>query len=415
MLALKSNKIQKNIIMGLDGDGACVSWRWNVDWDAGWECMNDGTCEPADPTLSIRAAYESESDCLNNCGRGRWQCKTVTRPNPPDPKYADAKFCLPTAVGGCATLKDCAAAALAGGTDCPKVDPPSKNAIRHMYAPNKCMELKGGDITNGNAVIIADCDGSTKQDWVFIQLQQSGIIQYKKEPTKCLDLAGGNFQNGGDLEIWDCQGGSDNQLFGFDANTGSIYLTANGGQFCVDLSGDDATSGNQLSIWECNGLHNQLWNMGQLDVVYFFTLQSNSGKCLDLDGGDTTDGTHLEIWDCNGLDNQRWVFALGSWRIQYAKDMTKCLELPEGDLTNGNLLELRTCNGFATQQWGLDQQTGAVFYKAAPYKCLDLWGADDTNGSPIGIWDCLDGDAAKGQLWNLTPEQHTSFGTLEVV
>lgn len=384
-----------NIIMGINGDGECLSWLWQLD-PSSWECLNDGSCELSDPTMSLRSAYESEEDCLNNCGRGRWQCTVEKDVAVIDGGTRTVHNCLPSpASGTCMSYDECQKT-LATGNPCPAPAPMSSDTIRLMYAHNKCIELVNGDTTNGNLVQIASCNGNFSQDWVFLQVNDVGMIQFKAAPTKCLDLSGGNWDNGTPLEIWDCLG-NENQQFGFDWDSGAIYFAASGQEKCVDVGGNDATDGNALQLWDCYYGHSQLWNLGA-PQTYHFTLLSNSGMCLDLAGGNTEDGSMVWLWECNGLPEQQWVFDMGSWKIQYAADRTKCLDLPLGLADNGSRLQLWTCNGFNTQQWGWDDDSKSIYYKAVPQKCIDLPNGGQTNGNRFEVWDC---NGSPNQQWQL--------------
>jgi hypothetical protein len=112
---------------------------------------------------------------------------------------------------------------------------------------------------------------------------------------KCLDLNGGNTTNGTAVQLYTCD------------NTGAQDWTAypngtlqNGGK-CLDATALGTSNGTLIDIWDCNGGANQVWepyNGGYINPV--------SGRCLDDPAFSTTDGTQLQIFDCNGGANQIW-------------------------------------------------------------------------------------------------------------
>lgn len=117
----------------------------------------------------------------------------------------------------------------------------------------KCLDLSGGDTTNGNEVIIWDCNNRLNQQWSYNTSTKQ--IKYKGESNKnkCLQVnltSGSTLENANTLEIWDC---NINQI-------------------------------NQKQTWEGSG--NYQWNIPETNY------------CMDLLGGKTNDGTQVGIWDC---------------------------------------------------------------------------------------------------------------------
>jgi hypothetical protein len=117
----------------------------------------------------------------------------------------------------------------------------------------KCIDLQGGNTTNGAPVVIWDCNNGASQQWHYDSFV-SGMIKYKGDMNKCLDL---------------------------------------------DLSGGSADNGNTLQIWDCNSHNNQMWWGG--GTYQFLSSMPGAGggtKCIDLYAGDSSNGKRIEIWDC---------------------------------------------------------------------------------------------------------------------
>ena len=83
-----------------------------------------------------------------------------------------------------------------------------------------CLDLNGGDTTNGNLVQVWECNGLANQQWVFAD--GTFQIQYYADKSKCVDA--GSLKPGSKLQIWDCNG-TPQQHWGYDSNQQTIYLS----------------------------------------------------------------------------------------------------------------------------------------------------------------------------------------------
>ena len=140
--------------------------------------------------------------------------------------------------------------------------PSSPNTIRYLKDTSKCLDLPGGDTTNGNKLWVWDCNGSPDQQWVF----GAGTwqINFKSNPSKCVDIPGGSLKDGNVLQIWDCVG-VPGQRWGYDGRMHTIYAAASStadASKCMDLTGGSAKKGTRVEVWDCNGLDNQKWAVG---------------------------------------------------------------------------------------------------------------------------------------------------------
>jgi hypothetical protein len=115
---------------------------------------------------------------------------------------------------------------------------------------------------------------------------------------RCLDVKGGTDTAGNALQIWDCNGQT-GQAFEF---TSAGELRAMNGTRCVDATGGRTTPGTAVIIWTCNGQSNQQWRHNADGSV----TGVQSGLCLDANGAGTANGTAVILWTCNGQGNQQW-------------------------------------------------------------------------------------------------------------
>jgi hypothetical protein len=174
----------------------------------------------------------------------------------------------------------------------------------------RCLTLHNGATTNGNAVVMAECNNSRSQQW---SISRKGEIKYGPlRGTKCVNVVGGGTANGTKLEIRDC----DNRFSQRFVFTGNKIRFAGK---CVDVpawfdadywpNGAVGTNTNrnlpldgaQLQMWDClsEQFNQKFWFSGSLRA---------NGRCLDLDNGSPNNGARIQTWDCLNNANQSWEF-----------------------------------------------------------------------------------------------------------
>jgi hypothetical protein len=128
------------------------------------------------------------------------------------------------------------------------------------------------------------------------------IVWANATSRKCIDLSGGNTTNGQEVQLWDCNGLA-NQRWVVNASTGTIQYAANVSK-CLDNLGGSTAPGNRVGLWDCiEGDQSQQWSYDAL-ITQTISLPSATGPprvCLDLPAGDPSNGNWLEVWGCNGL------------------------------------------------------------------------------------------------------------------
>merc|ERR1712025_441925 len=78
------------------------------------------------------------------------------------------------------------------------------------------------------------------------------VVQFRlmRDTNKCLDVRGGQVTDGAQLQIWDCNG-HENQNFMW-CSDGRIVSAVND-NMCLDVPGGDPTKPHNLQLWGCNG------------------------------------------------------------------------------------------------------------------------------------------------------------------
>lgn len=131
----------------------------------------------------------------------------------------------------------------------------------------KCLDLPGGDTTNGAQLWMWDCYGGPTQQFAF----QNGNLVYGPDPTKCVDLLGGDTTNGNALGLWDCNGNYDSQdwmfdgkIKGGDRHEGTIHLAKGPYKIkAVSCMGASTAIGGPVYIWDCDSEDvTQTWIFG---------------------------------------------------------------------------------------------------------------------------------------------------------
>ncbi|MFE2092523.1 endo-alpha-N-acetylgalactosaminidase family protein [Streptomyces sp. NPDC059460] len=115
--------------------------------------------------------------------------------------------------------------------------------------------------------------------------------------NRCIDIPGGNSTNGTLVGLWDCNDGA-NQTWSFPED-GTIRSLGK----CLDVTGHGTADGTRVELWDCNGGPNQQWTYDAATKEYQGV---ESGSCLDAANGATANGTLLEIRRCTGDTSQQW-------------------------------------------------------------------------------------------------------------
>ncbi|WP_315728153.1 MULTISPECIES: jacalin-like lectin [unclassified Bradyrhizobium] len=134
---------------------------------------------------------------------------------------------------------------------------PTRQALRLVNRSSSlCMDVSGGTIADGTAVIQWSCNGGVNQTWSYDD--QTGMIRSMADPHYCLDN-NGTYGDGAQLIIWTCTG-NNNQRFKYDSSAGTIAVRS----YPTEVIGMNGTSlGNQLVTATASGAATQAWTLTQ--------------------------------------------------------------------------------------------------------------------------------------------------------
>ncbi|MFC8225190.1 ricin-type beta-trefoil lectin domain protein [Streptomyces sp. NPDC057287] len=155
--------------------------------------------------------------------------------------------------------------------------------------PNDAGYRKMATAFNGG-IQAADAAG-----WISAPVATGGQVR-SGIAGKCMDVNGGNTTNGTAVQLWSCNSGE--AQWWTARSDGTLRALGK----CLDAKGFGTANGTEVELWDCNGGTNQIWqvyNGGYRNPA--------SGRCLDDPAASTTDGTRLVLWDCNGGPNQKWT------------------------------------------------------------------------------------------------------------
>jgi hypothetical protein len=117
---------------------------------------------------------------------------------------------------------------------------------------NLCLDVPGGDASNGNQLWLWECNGGESQRFRFDNWQ----IRYAPDESKCIDA--GDMSDGTQLYLWDCNG-EPQQTWGFNTDASTAYLADT--NTCLDYYADWESNGQPLHIWDCTEDWNQQWSI----------------------------------------------------------------------------------------------------------------------------------------------------------
>ena len=112
---------------------------------------------------------------------------------------------------------------------------------------------------------------------------------------KCVDVNASNSTNGTAIQLWTCNGSSAQS---WTVQSGTLRALGK----CLDVASSGTANGTLTQLWDCNGTGAQTWQAQANGTL----LNPQSGRCLDATGANSADGTRLIIWDCSAGANQLW-------------------------------------------------------------------------------------------------------------
>ncbi|MFF3244706.1 ricin-type beta-trefoil lectin domain protein [Streptomyces sp. NPDC002870] len=119
------------------------------------------------------------------------------------------------------------------------------------HLSGRCIDVPGGDFSDGKKLFVWDCNNGPAQKWQFAS---DGTVRIK---GMCLDVANANYNDGTPIQIAWCSG---NAAQKFVLNASHDLVNTVVGK-CVDIKDNNRGSGAWLQLWSCAGTDNQKWSV----------------------------------------------------------------------------------------------------------------------------------------------------------
>ncbi|HEX3568404.1 MAG TPA: ricin-type beta-trefoil lectin domain protein [Candidatus Saccharimonadales bacterium] len=250
---------------------------------------------------------------------------------------------------------------------------PFKNGTSNM-----CVDLPGGDLTDGRRYQIYSCNNTQSQTGSFVPDNATSNQGFIEIAGKCMDVWHGGTANGTAVDSYQCNGTAA-QKWIITAN-GSLK-SPNSGK-CLQSVANGSASGTLLEISTCTGATNQTWNVHPLNEMRSFY---GSG-CADVYGAGTARGTKADLYSCNdGTPSQQWSFVpyvTGS-SVGAIQALGQCLNPVNSGNSLGTLLEMNSCTRGVAQkfQW----QSDGTVRNISSGLCIEATG---TSGAQLKLNMC---------------------------
>ena len=332
-------------------------------------------------------------------------------------------------VVGSSGLKQLAVQSRPGGND----PPPSENSDDDR-SPEPIAQ------GSGISPFVPDFDGQTLE-----------VRHVTDDSTACLDVSGGQASNGRDVQTWDCNE-TDAQKWTLEKRTagayqGSYRLVSKLGNYCLDNRGDFSTS-TRMGIWSCvsdtdGAAANQSVSIAASGGGYTLTF-TNGGKSVwlstDRSSGNPRGGANQTtvsgtagasaVWQIGDspVPAQPQPVLAGAQTLVSAQTpsfvgktvtlshvdggTTGCLDVKHAAAQNGQNVQTWACNGTGAQKWRVEARTAGS--ESGRYRlvsgvgdgksyCLDNRG-DFKDSDRMDIWSCVADShgAAANQSFDLT-------------
>jgi hypothetical protein len=154
---------------------------------------------------------------------------------------------------------------IAGNAFGQQIDP---SALYNIIARHseRCLEVSGDALRNGDLVIQRDCDERLpNQKWKIIPAENGYYKIIANYSGKCLDVFGGIFStgNGVIVEQWDCNAAANQRWWLWPIGNDYYKIQARHSNSFLDISGGPGATGNNIKAqqWQYVDGSNQVFRL----------------------------------------------------------------------------------------------------------------------------------------------------------
>ncbi len=205
-----------------------------------------------------------------------------------------------------------------------------------------CLSSVGHALQNGSWLQLDRCAGAPDQVWNSSYTH----ALYNTDSSLCLDVPGGNTTDGTQLRIWVCnRSGAQSWSLAPGAITENVHSRITSGA-CLEVGGQNSAGGQVVRLGTCSGRSNQQWTIGVDGKL------RSGGLCLEVIGQTETSagapGTAVDVNTCVGTRSQTWAPQPDGSLQNPVSHL--CLTAPLAGAT----LQIEKCvDGIYRQQWTL--------------------------------------------------------------
>lgn len=212
--------------------------------------------------------------------------------------------------------------------------------IRSKINLNKCIHVQNNLTNPGTNIYINDCSpGSTAQVWLVdyaaTKPSDTKVVTIRPDyaQNKCMDLSGGNTTNGTNIQLWTCGGtdgkdGNENQQWYFDGLQIKLYKNPSK---CLDLSNSNTSNGANIQLYDCNYTNAQHWAYN--GITHEFRSGVDLNKCIYVLHGNTTNGTNFQLNDCESWPGMHFTISAVPCIEDTTPPVAKCKDVTYTMLT----------------------------------------------------------------------------------
>ncbi|KAI7737201.1 hypothetical protein M8C21_015039 [Ambrosia artemisiifolia] len=199
----------------------------------------------------------------------------------------------------------------------------------------QCMDVKGSQYNNGNAIILWACGNAQRnQLWTF---KSDGTIQSN---GKCLATEG--YTSGNRIIISDCDTDAPEATQWILYDIGTIMNPKSG----LVIAAETSTQGIVLTVAEDNNSSRQAWSAGNYTQPAINYIIGLCEMCLEANGA------NARVWLANCVigtePRQQWAL-YGDSTIRLYSDRTLCVTSDGHDIDS--VILLLRCQGLGNQRW----------------------------------------------------------------
>jgi len=144
------------------------------------------------------------------------------------------------------------------GQAMPLGPPPAPSGTIQSLASGKCLDLPGGQSSDGTLPIQYDCHGGKNQQWAIESAGDAGYRIVSRMSGKCIGTASASAAAGDRILQSPC-GKATAQLWTIEKASDGSVLRNVASRLCLDMPGASLANGAKPIVWRCNGGTNQTW------------------------------------------------------------------------------------------------------------------------------------------------------------